>query len=165
MWRRNFKSYALVCAMLLATLAVATPSLAAELIIDNSDGSVQVKGQWTSTKSTTGFYGGDYLFRTAGDGSTSVTWPFPSSGAAGRYAVFAQWSGGPNRASNATYQVTSAAGAANVAVNQKTNGGSWQSLGTFDFTPNKGQGVVLTNKADGVVVADAIRFVGPQVDA
>ena len=115
MWRQNFKSYVLVCATLLATLAVATPSLAAELVMDNSDGSVQVKGQWTSTKSTTGFYGGDYLFRTAGDGSASVTWPFPSSGAAGRYAVFAQWSGGPNRASNATYQVTSAAGAANVA--------------------------------------------------
>jgi len=151
--------------MLLATLPVATPSLAAELVVDNSDGSVQVKGQWTTTKSTAGFYGGDYLFRTAGDGSASVTWPFPSSGAAGRYAVFAQWSGGPNRASNATYVVTSAAGAANVAVNQKTNGGSWQSLGTFDFAPSKGQSVVLTNKADGVVIADAIRFVGPQAGA
>ena len=32
----------------------------------------------------------------------------------------------------------------------------------FDFQPNKNQGVVLTDKADGVVVADALRFVGPQ---
>jgi N-acetylmuramoyl-L-alanine amidase len=164
LWR-CFKSYVLVCTMLLASLPVATPSLAAELVVDDSDGSVQVKGQWTSTNSTAGFYGGDYLFRTAGDGSASVAWPFPSGGTAGRYAVFAQWSGGPNRASNATYQVNSAAGAANVAVNQKTNGGSWQSLGTFDFAPNKSQGVVLTNKADGVVVADAIRFAGPQAGA
>src|SRR5262249_39705822 len=53
-------------------------------------------------------------------------------------------------------------GAANALVNQKSNGGSWQPLGTFDFVPNKGQGVVLTDKGDGVVVADAIRFVGPQ---
>jgi N-acetylmuramoyl-L-alanine amidase len=40
------------------------------------------------------------------------------------------------------------------------NGGGWQSLGTFDFQPDKAQGVTLTDKADGVVVADAIRFVG-----
>jgi N-acetylmuramoyl-L-alanine amidase len=148
--------------MLLATLPAATASLAAELVIDNSDGSVQVKGPWTSTTTTRGFYGANYLFRTPGDGSSSVTWPFPSSAAAGRYAVYAQWSGGPNRASNATYQVSSAAGSSSVSVNQKTNGGSWQPLGTFDFAPNKAQGVVLTDKADGVVVADAIRFVGPQ---
>jgi N-acetylmuramoyl-L-alanine amidase len=146
-------------------LPVATPSLAAELVVDNSDGSVQVKGQWTATKSTSGFYGGDYLFRTPGDGSSTVTWPFPSKAAAGRYAVSAQWTSGPNRASNATYQVNSAAGGSAVSVNQKSNGGGWQSLGTFDFAPNKGQGVVLTDKADGVVVADAIRFLGPQDSA
>src|SRR5207245_9581072 len=79
----------------------------------------------------------------------------------GRYEVFARWSAGPNRASNATYQVNSNAGTGNVSVNQKVNGGSWQSLGSFDFQPGKGQSVVLTDKADGVVAADAIRFVGP----
>jgi N-acetylmuramoyl-L-alanine amidase len=151
--------------MLLATLPAATASLAAELVVDNSDAAVQVKGPWTATKTTPGFYGADYLFRTPGDGSSSVTWPFPSSAAAGRYAVFAEWSGGPNRASNASYQVSSAGGSASVSVNQKTNGGSWQQLGTFDFAPNKGQGIALTDKADGVVVADAIRFVGPQSGA
>jgi N-acetylmuramoyl-L-alanine amidase len=151
--------------VLLAVLPAATPSFAAELIVDNSDGSVQVKGAWTSTATTAGFYGANYLFRTPGDGSSSVTWPFPSGAAAGRYAVYAQWSAGPNRASNATYQVSSAAGPSSVSVNQKTNGGGWQQLGTFDFSPNKSQGVALTDKADGVVVADAIRFVGPQSGA
>src|SRR5205823_7792258 len=88
-------------------------------------------------------------------------WPFPS-GPAGKYDVFARWSAGPNRATNATYQINSNAGATSAAVNQKVNGGNWQSLGSFDFQPGKGQGVTLTDKADGVVVADAIRFVGPQ---
>jgi len=162
MFWRCFKAYVVACVILLAALPVAIPSLAAELVVDNSDGSVQVKGSWTSTRTTAGFYGADYLFRTPGDGSSSVTWPFPASAAAGRYVVFAQWSGGPNRASNATYQVNSAGGASSVSVNQKTNGGAWQQLGTFDFAPGKGQNVVLTDKADGVVVADAIRFVGPQ---
>src|SRR5439155_16863343 len=150
-------------AMLCVALPLATPAAAAELIVDNSDATVQVKGKWTSTSTTGGFVGADYLFRTAGDGQSSVTWPFPA-GAAGRYEVFARWSSGPNRATNATYLINSNAAAANTSVNQKNNGGAWQSLGSFDFQSGKGQGVVLTDKADGVVAADAIRFVGPQGD-
>ncbi len=165
MFWRYFKSCVLVCVLLLAVWPETRPALAAELVVDDADASVQVKGQWTSTTSTPGFYGSDYLFRTPGDGSSSVTWPFPSTAVAGRYAVYAQWSSGPNRASNATYQVSSAAAAANASASQKTNGGGWQQLGTFDFVPGKGQGVALTDKADGVVVADAVRFVGPQDSA
>src|SRR5438067_1780762 len=150
----------LVVPLLLAALPLAAPTLAAELVVDNAEGTVQIKGKWTSTKETPGFYGADYLFRTPGDGSSSVTWPFPAGGPAGQYTVFAQWSAGPNRATNATYQIASSAGASSAAVNQKTNGTNWQQLGAFDFQPNKSQGVTLTDKADGVVVADAIRFVG-----
>jgi N-acetylmuramoyl-L-alanine amidase len=146
--------------ILLAALPLAPPTLAAELIVDNSDGVVTIKGKWTATTTTSGFYGPDYVFRTPGDGSSSVAWPFPNA-AAGRYEVFTRWTAGPNRATNATYQINSNGGAATVAVNQKSNGASWQSLGSFDFQPSKGQGIVLTDKADGVVVADAIRFVGP----
>jgi N-acetylmuramoyl-L-alanine amidase len=150
----------LAAVLLAAGLPLATPALADELVVDNSDGTVQVKGKWTATTTTGGFLGADYLFRTPGDGSSTVTWPFPS-GSAGRFEVFARWSAGPNRATNATYLVTSNAGVASVSVNQKNNGGSWQSLGTFDFQPNKTQQVALTDKADGVVAADAIRFAGP----
>jgi N-acetylmuramoyl-L-alanine amidase len=148
-------------ALLLSTLPLATQTLAAELIVDNSDGTVVVKGKWTTTNTTSGFVGADYFFRTPGSGSFSVTWPFPAS-QAGRYDVFARWSAGPNRATNATYQVNSNAGRSNTPVNQKFNGGTWQSLGSFEFQPGKAQGVTLTDQADGVVVADAIRFVGPQ---
>src|SRR4051794_24194044 len=104
---RYLKAYVLVGMLLLAVLPAASPAFAAEVVVDNSDGAVQVKGQWTSTKATSGFYGADYLFRTAGGGASSVTWPFPSSAASGSYTVFAQWSSGPNRASNATYQINS----------------------------------------------------------
>jgi N-acetylmuramoyl-L-alanine amidase len=157
----RFVRATLSVAMLCIALPVASPTFAAELIVDNSDGAVQVKGKWTVTSTTGGFLGADYLFRTPGDGQSSVTWPFPA-GAAGRYEVFARWSSGPNRATNATYLISSTAAAASISVNQKNNGGAWQSLGSFDFQPGKGQGVTLTDKADGVVAADAIRFVGPQ---
>src|ERR1051326_685764 len=130
MFRRSFPT-AVALAILLSTLSVAAPASAAELVVDNSDGPVQVKGKWTATAETGGFYGADYLFRTPGDGSSSVTWPFPAPDP-GRYEVFARWSAGPNRAGTATYQISSNAGQTSVAVNQKLNGGSWQSLGTFD---------------------------------
>ncbi len=151
----------LALGLLVAALPAASASLAAELIVDNSDGAVSTRGKWTATNTTGGFIGADYLFRTPGDGSSTVTWPYPDS-SAGRYEVFARWAGGPNRATNATYQVSSNSGQTSVAVNQKHNGGTWVSLGTFDFQPGKSQGVVLSDRADGVVVADAIRFVGPQ---
>ena len=84
----------------------------------------------------------------------------------GRYAVFAQWSSGPNRASNATYQVTSAAGAANVPVNQKRQRRQLAVARHLRLCARpKGRASTLTDKADGVVVADAIRFVGPQAGA
>ncbi|MDQ3810326.1 MAG: N-acetylmuramoyl-L-alanine amidase [Chloroflexota bacterium] len=151
-----------VCAglLLLATLPLAPGAAAAELIVDNADSAVQVRGNWSASSTTAGFVGADYLFRVAGDGAASVFWPFPN-GAAGRYEVFARWSAGPNRAANATFEVSASGGAKQIAANQKSGGGAWQLLGAFDFEPNKGQGVRLTDKADGVVVADAIRFVGP----
>ncbi|MDQ6670510.1 MAG: N-acetylmuramoyl-L-alanine amidase [Chloroflexota bacterium] len=158
LFQRSVRPASLALGLVLSTLPLATSGLAAEQIVDNSDGVVSIKGKWTVTSTTGGFIGADYLFRTPGDGASSVTWPYPS-GSAGRFEVFAQWAGGPNRATNATYQVTSNAGQTSVAVNQKINGGSWQSLGTFDFQPGKGQGVMLTDKGDGVVVADAVRFV------
>ena len=144
---------------------MASPAWAAELIVDNSDGTVQVKGKWATSGTTGGFHGSDYLFRVPGDGTSIVTWPFPTSAAAGRYEVFAKWSAGPNRATNATYQINSNAGQTSLVQNQKNDGGSWQSLGSFEFQPNKNQNVTLNDRADGVVVADAIRFVGPSSGA
>ena len=152
MLRRLFSALILLAAGLPAAL----PAVGAELVVDNSDADVQVKGKWTASSTTGGFVGSDYLFRTAGDGSASVSWTLPASAPGGRYEIFARWSAGPNRATNATYRI----GGSTATVNQKTNGGVWQSLGSFDLQPRST--VVLTDKADGVVVADAIRFVGPQ---
>ncbi|HLZ30193.1 MAG TPA: hypothetical protein VKV73_22955, partial [Chloroflexota bacterium] len=78
----------------------------------------------------------------------------------GTFEVFARWTSGPNRASNATYVVTYSDGSKATSVDQRSGGGAWQSLGTFHFTPGTDNGVSLSDKADGVVVADAVRFVG-----
>src|SRR6185369_10781294 len=120
---------------------------------------VEITGNWTSTSTSGGFYGDGYRFHVAGDGSNRVRWAFPQNQAAGTYEVFARWTNGPNRASNATYVVKHAGGSSSVNVDQRDNGAVWRSLGTFSFGADADQGVTLSDKADGVVVADAVRWV------
>ena len=127
-----------------------------EIVVDDEAATVQITGVWATTAVTGGFVGHGYHFRVAGDGTNTFTWPF--NGPAGAYEVFARWTGGPNRASNATYVVTGADGPSSVKVDQRAGGADWQSLGTFNFTSGAGQRVVLSDNANGVVIADAIRW-------
>lgn len=136
-----------------------------EVVVDSTNPSVRATGAWAASSTTPGFYGSGYLFRVPGNGSATVFWPFPATAAPGQYQLFARWSSGPNRASNAAYQVTSNAGQTVETVDQRSGGGDWQPLGTFAFAPGKGHGVTLSDKADGVVVANAIRWVGGGVTA
>src|SRR5262249_49844768 len=63
---------------------------------------------------------------------------------------------------NAPYWITSDDGTVSVVRNQQANGGDWQLLGSYPFSPGKSEGVTLSDKADGVVIADALRFVSGQ---
>ncbi|HEX8968697.1 MAG TPA: hypothetical protein VF937_12505 [Chloroflexota bacterium] len=157
---QHLVSALLRCALALALLAstVAQVAWADELIVDDGSAGVQFHGVWATSTSGSGFYGDAYHYRVAGDGASSVRWPFPGA-EAGAFEVFARWTSGSNRASNATYTVAHADGSSQVAVDQRAGGGAWQSLGTFRFAPGADHGVSLTDKADGVVVADAVRFV------
>ncbi len=132
-----------------------------ELIVDDADAAVQLSGAWEASATTPGFYGGGYLFHAPGHGTATIRWLFPAGGAPGRYDVFVRWSSGPNRASTARYDVVDATGATHVTRNQQIGGGRWQALGTFTFAPGQAQGVTLSGDADGVVVADAVAWVGP----
>jgi len=147
--------YALILAIALFLQPIT--AMAAELVVSSSDLSVQVSGPWQT--GTTPGTNQDYLFRTPGAGGATVFWPFPTSLGAGQYQVYANWVSGPDRASNATYYVASSDSTQTVTENQQTNGGSWQSLGTFAFTPGSGQGVTLTDSATGIVVAGSVRYV------
>src|SRR5579884_849680 len=135
------------------------PAQADEQVISDTDPSVQVTGPWQSGSPSDGST--TYLYRGAGGGSSTVFWPFPGGLSGGQYQVFTRWVSGPDRASNATYWVASDDGTQSVSENQQTNGNSWQSLGSFQFEPGKGEGVTLTDNASGVVVADSVRWVGP----
>src|SRR5690242_1585015 len=145
-----------VSALAAVMLLQALPAEAAELVVSTTDISVQVSGPWQTASASDD--GQPYLFRPAGAGGATVYWPFPTTLGAGQYQVFARWVSGPDRTNNATYYVASSDGTQPITENQQQNGGNWQSLGTFTFTPGTGQGVTLTDSASGIVVAGAVRY-------
>jgi hypothetical protein len=144
-------------AVLAAMIALgAVPAMADERVVLNTDPTVQVSGPWQASNG-----GGEYLFRNPSDGGATVFWPFPDGLGAGQYEVFARWVSAPNRATQAVYWVASDDGRVAVTENQQTNGGVWQSLGSFHFQAGHSDGVTLTDSSSGVVVADAVRWQGP----
>ncbi|GAB3858272.1 hypothetical protein GCM10027610_095910 [Dactylosporangium cerinum] len=56
--------------------------------------------------------------------------------------------------------VVHAGGLSTFGVDQRTSGGQWVALGTFQFTAGSAGSVLIrTEQTDGYVIADAARFV------
>lgn len=72
--------------------------------------------------------------------------------------MLARWIAASWEASDAPYTIHHDKGAASVKVNQKEKGKMWNSLGTYSFSKDKPAVITLSNKADGWVVADAIKL-------
>ena len=64
-----------------------------------------------------------------------------------------------DHATNAPFEIRSARGASQVRVNLKHNTGKWNLLGEYGFARGRSAEIVLTNDADGNVLADAVKFV------
>jgi hypothetical protein len=127
-------------------------------IIDDNSTSITYTGVWTASNSQPDRYGVSYHYSAAGDGSARADWK-PEFAVAGYYDVYALWSAYSNRASNAPYIINRQGGSDTVIVNQQINGGVWNLLGRYYFNQGKSGDVALTNKANGIVIADAVRFV------
>jgi RHS repeat-associated protein len=126
------------------------------IVVDNADASTSLTGTWgTSTLNPN--WGSNFRHSGAGTGSNTFTWT-PSLPASKPYNVYAYWRQHSERATNAPFTVHHSGGSTTVTVNQQINGGQWNLLGTFDMAPGQNHRVVVTNNANGVVVADAIQF-------
>jgi hypothetical protein len=88
----------------------------------------------------------------------TATWT-PAIPADGSYQVYARWVAAGSHASNAPYTIKHSAGSATVLVNQRVNGGQWILLGTYTFSAGTAGTVTLTDKANGTVIADAVKLV------
>ena len=100
---------------------------------------------------------GTMCYVPAGDGSCTATWT-PPLGEAGNYNVYAWWRSHPNRASNVKYTIYYDGGSETVEISQKVNGRKWNLLGTYDFVAGTSGYVVLSDDANGYVIADAIKW-------
>src|SRR5204862_3617981 len=92
---------------------------------------------WTRTTGA-GQYGGDYLHDgNTGKGTKSARFDLKLP-TAGYYQVSMRWVAGADRASNAPVDIVTANGTRTVTVDQRGNGGTWQSLGVYFFNPTGG---------------------------
>ncbi len=137
-----------------------------EIIVDsnnaNNDPNVaemQVSANWTSASATPGYYGSGYWFAEASPISDgAVFWFHLDQG--GSRTIDAWWTSGTNRSSSTPFVAFDAAGNAvgNVRRDQRSGGGQWNQLGTFNFSAGWNSVVVSRwTGAGAVVIADAIR--------
>ena len=92
----------------------------------------------------------------------SVEW-LPEITVDGEYAVYVSYRTFENSVPDASYTVMHAGGSTVYKVNQRMGGGTWVYLGSHTFKSDTKwkQGVLLSSssKHDGVVSADAVRFI------
>ncbi|MET0261528.1 MAG: PA14 domain-containing protein, partial [Rariglobus sp.] len=122
------------------------PSTTSEVVLDNTSGSgVTINGAWTTSSSSIGYYGSDYLTDgNAGKGTKSVVYAptLPSSGA---YDVYVMFSAGSSRPGNVPVTIAHAGGSKTVTVDQQINNGAWVLLGTYNFNAGTAGTVTISN--------------------
>ena len=128
-------------------------------VLDTSDHAPATKTEgpvaWTRTSTGSGFLGYDYSTHSAGTGANSLVWD-PVITKPGNYEVFVRYPAVQGAATNATYTLLGQT----KTVDQTQHAGEWVSLGRYQLPPASGSDEVrLTDAANGVVVADGIKFV------
>lgn len=76
----------------------------------------------------------------------------------GEFTLAARWTAHANRASNARYLIRGLLGDQIAIANQRIRGGTWSALATATSAPERPLAVVLNDRADGYVIADALRI-------
>lgn len=127
----------------------------------SGDGTVSLSGSWSSqegvSNSYIGCYGSNYAYVSAGSGTKSASF-IPSLEKAGQYDVYLWWDADTDRATNVPVTVYYSGGSASTTVNQQSNGFKWFYLGRYYFNAGTSGIIVMTDKANGIVTADAAKW-------
>jgi hypothetical protein len=124
------------------------------VIVDNVDATFV--GDWPSSD-TVSAYNRSLQYHAAGTGTDTITFT-PNLAQTGNYDVYAWWTKHSNRATNAPYTINYSGGSDTVLIDQQQGGGGWIYLGTYSFEAGTGGSVVLSDNANGYLIADAIKF-------
>jgi RHS repeat-associated protein len=130
------------------------------LVVDNDEPRTGGSGIWT-LRTDEQQYGAGFRLGGARPGST-YRWFFTTP-VVGKADVYAWWVGGRGHSDLAQYVISSHGGdrADTVVMSQKSGGGRWNHLGSYDFIGDPGEYIQLSS-ANGPVAADAVRLAVPQ---
>jgi N-acetylmuramoyl-L-alanine amidase len=104
--------------------------------------------------------------KTAGKAAPNAPAPAPAEWKgtlpiSGEWDIYVRWTGGAGRTAKAVYEVATATGPQTITLDQRKGGGTWRKLGRFRLDDPKTARISLRADDAGIVVADAVRFVGP----
>ncbi|MDO8540474.1 MAG: choice-of-anchor D domain-containing protein [Opitutaceae bacterium] len=126
------------------------------IIVDDGDAGYVEVGTWY--QSGLGGNGGDSRY-TNGGATNTATWT-PSIPSAGNYEVFVTYPDYTGNTTGVNYKITSTAGVTDVFIDQTVGGGTWVSLGVFNFAAGTSGNVQVLGKGTSITVrADAAKFV------
>jgi hypothetical protein len=107
-------------------------------------------GYWLSGTSGE-IYDKNIKYHSSGTGSDTAVFS-PALSQTGNYNVYAYWTEGSNRATNAPYTINYSGGSDTVRVNQKINGAQFFYLGTYSFDAQAGYTSVVVDTEDAVFI-------------
>lgn len=127
------------------------------LVVDNGGSGFTTTGTWSTSSTVAGCYGTDYAYSPSGTATAKWT---PTIAVAGNYEAYIRWTADANRPDTAPIEIAYNGGSATATttINQKTEGGGWYYLGTFNFAAGTGNSVKITASDAGATIADAVMF-------
>jgi hypothetical protein len=149
------------------TIDILDDEVATEFIVDDGDAGYSETGiRWDGSFSTTlPVYANDTRWHAAGTGTNTANWQIGGI-TPGSYEIQVTWMPKSNRATNAPFTVYDGTNLERtIRLNQQLEpsgpvfgGRPFQSLGTFNIDSTSMR-VMLSDDANGYVLADAVRFV------
>uniref|UniRef100_A0A832G678 T9SS type A sorting domain-containing protein n=1 Tax=Ignavibacterium album TaxID=591197 RepID=A0A832G678_9BACT len=139
------------------------PTVQFEKIIDTGDPECSLIGNW-GTSANSGFWGVTQArIHPVGNGSAYAEFKptFPTDA---MYEVYGWWVASSNRCQDTPFIIKHKNGTDTIRVNQVQNGSMWKLIGTFNFSQDTSQKILISDKGTPgtsatYVVADAIRII------
>ena len=137
------------------------PTTQYEKIIDTGDPECNLIGSGWFTSANPGYWGNTPAYlNPIGDGSSYAEF-HPSFSVDAVYEVYGWWVASSNRCTDTPFIIKHKNGTDTVRVDQVQNGSQWKLIGTYLFSTDTTQKVIISNAGTTgtYVVADAIRLI------
>lgn len=129
-------------------------------VVDNTTaGRFSASSAWGRSSYSSQIYGSNYRFARPASTNDTAKYRFKVP-ARGNYRVFARWPANSGYNGSTPIGIRTTSGLRWVRVDQRSNGGRWVSLGTFNLAAGDAEKVVISRwtGGSGYVIADAVRI-------